>query len=107
MVCDLSEPDSEVVLLRGGDGGAGNSVMKTSTNQAPRNAKNGKDGEESIFVFLLMTMSDVGLVGLPNVGKSSLLSAVSEAKSKVGNYHFTTIKPQVGFVEVRNYDGFT
>lgn len=99
---DLSETDQTFTILKGGRGGKGNCRFKSSTNQAPRKFEKGNEGEE-VWVWLrLKLIADVGFLGFPNVGKSTLLSNLSNAKAKIGSYPFTTLKPQLGLF--REYD---
>ena len=98
LIADLTEEGQEVTLLEGGMGGRGNMSYKTSTNRAPRQHQPGEPGEELWVWLRLKLLADVGLIGLPNAGKSTLLNAVSNAKAKTGAYPFTTIHPKLGMV---------
>ena len=101
VLADFTEAGQRVVLLRGGDGGRGNASYKTSTNRAPRQHGTGWPGEEMWVWLRLKLLADVGLVGLPNAGKSTFLNAVTNAKAKIGDYPFTTLHPQLGVVRHR------
>lgn len=102
VMADLVADGDEIVAVRGGKGGKGNIHFKTSTRQAPNFAEAGGAAEERWVQLELKLIADVGLIGFPNVGKSTLLSIISSAKPKIGNYHFTTITPNLGVVEIYN-----
>ena len=106
IVIDFIEDNSSFIVCRGGKGGHGNIRYKTSTNQAPRKSQPGKKGETGIFEIELKILADVGLVGLPNSGKSTLLSKVSSARPKIGSYPFTTLEPKLGIVKYKEYSSF-
>ena len=106
IVADLSEQGQVELILKGGRGGKGNSHFATSTRQVPRFAQAGEDGEEKEIILELKLLADVGLLGFPNVGKSTFLSVVTDAKPKIANYHFTTIEPNLGVVKTKNGDSF-
>lgn len=105
-VCDLSQDGQEVVVVKGGRGGRGNAAFKSDKNRVPRIAENGLPGETKRLILELKLLADVGLVGLPNAGKSTLLSVVSNANPEIADYPFTTVAPNLGVVNVSKYETF-
>ena len=106
VIADLSEPDQVELILKGGRGGKGNCHFATSTRQAPHFAIDGEKGKEKELILELKLLADVGLVGFPNVGKSTILSRVTKATPKIADYHFTTIDPNLGVVKTEYGDSF-
>ena len=106
IIVDLTINGHEHIICKGGQGGKGNARFKTSTKRVPRKAQPGTEGESGIFEIELKVLADVGLVGLPNAGKSTLLSSISSARPKVADYPFTTLKPNLGIVEYKDFKTF-
>ena len=107
IIGDLTAPRQKITVVNGGKGGRGNAMFATSTNRAPRKFEKGEPGEERDLTLELRLLADVGLIGLPSVGKSTLIGAVSTVRPKVAEYHFTTLQPSVGVVRLGDFQSFT
>jgi GTP-binding protein len=106
LLLEITEDGQEEILIKGGRGGLGNTNFKSSTNQAPHYAQPGEPGKEEALVLELKLLADVGLVGFPNAGKSTLLSSVTAAKPEIADYPFTTLVPNLGVVKYRDFKSF-
>ena len=106
IIADLSKPDQVECVLKGGRGGKGNQHFATATRQAPRFSQDGEPGEEKEVILELKLLADIGLLGFPNVGKSTFLSTVTDARPKIANYQFTTLEPNLGVVKAKDGSSF-
>ncbi|KJU85618.1 Obg family GTPase CgtA [Candidatus Magnetobacterium bavaricum] len=107
VIADLTEDTAEAVVLYGGRGGKGNAHFKSSTFQSPKFAQPGEEGQEAYLILELKLLADVGLIGMPNAGKSTLLASISSARPKIADYPFTTLAPNLGVVKMKDYTSFT
>ncbi len=105
VLADMDKEEKEIVIVKGGKGGLGNARFVSSTHQAPRFAENGEPGEEKVIIFELKMVADLGIIGLPSAGKSTLISVISNAKPKIAAYHFTTLIPNLGVVNMGKHGG--